>query len=185
MTRSRFSVALIGLLVAACSAGTTPAVTSVPTPTPVPAPAAASVAPASATPSASTAAITAAVSFDGKACTYEGPKDVERGSRITLTLVNTPEATKDGRGAALTIGAIADGTTMEQVAKDTETRVASDVPDYFLAPVYMPVLYPNAAAQGDSLAATLTSNLYFVGVGTPPTKDNREYLCTLIKVFDR
>ncbi len=185
MTRSRFSVALICLLVAACSAATTPAVTSVPTPTPVPTSAAASVAPASAAPSASTAAIIAAVSFDGKACTYAGPKDVERGSRITLTLVNTPEATKDGRGAALVIGAIADGTTTEQVVKDTQTHVATDVPDWFLEPINPPVLYPDAAALGVTLTSILTSNLFFVGVATPPTKDNRMYPCTLIKVFDR
>ena len=183
MKRFTLSLVSVGLLVAACSAGASP--TSTPTAIPPASRATTTTAPPTGAPSPTPQAVTAAVAFDGKACTYAGPTDLARGSEVTFSLVNTPAARVGSIGGGLVVGAIADGTTQEQVVKDTEAGPASVAPPYFLNPAAIDPLYPQLADKGDTVTVPMTGNLYFVGVATSPTETNKMYFCTLLKVFDR
>lgn len=183
MKRFTLSLLLVGLLVAACSAGASP--TSTPTAIPTASHATTTTAPPTSAPSPIPQAVTAAVAFDGKACTYAGPTDLARGSEVTFSFVNTSAARVGSIGGGLVVGAIADGTTREQVVKDTETRAADDPPTYFLNPAGINPLYPQLADEGETVTVSMNGNLYFVGVATSPTETNKMYFCTVLKVFDR
>ncbi len=183
MKRFTLTLVLVGLVVAACTAGASPTstATAIPSASQATATAAPPTSPASPTPQA----VTAAVAFDGKACTYAGPTDLARGSEVTFSLVNTAAARVNSRGGALVVGAIADGTTREQIVKDAETGPADQVPPYFLNPEGIMPLYPEQADKGETVTIAMNANLYFVGVGTAPEETNKMYVCTLLKVFDR
>jgi hypothetical protein len=114
-------LALVGaaaLVVSACGAGASPAVTQAPaTPTAAP-----SSTPAPAA-SATAETVTARVTFDGDTCAYEGPVVVKAGTRIVWVFENTPAAieasTEKGAksiGSDLVIIPTVAGTTPEIVA---------------------------------------------------------------------
>ena len=183
MKRFTLSLILVGLLVVACSAGSSP--TSTPTAIPSASPATTTTAPPTSAPSPTPQAVTAALAFDGKACTYAGPTDLARGSEVTFSLVNTAAALVGSIGGGLAVMAIADGTTREQILKDVETHAATDPPSWVLNPKGVVPLYPQQAGKGETVTVTMNGNLYFVGVATSPDETNKMYFCTLLKVFDR
>ncbi len=87
MKRFLALVGVAALVVSACGAGASPAVTQAPaTPTAAP-----SSTPAPAA-SATAETVTARVTFDGDTCAYEGPVVVEAGTRIVWVFENTPAA---------------------------------------------------------------------------------------------
>ncbi len=108
MRRFTTLIGALVLVVAACSGSASPAATLGP----------ATATPAAATPGAATAtpaAISATVTFDGQACTYDGPPVIPRGTAVTFTLVNTPAWEKGSLGAGLLVAPVLDGTTWAQV----------------------------------------------------------------------
>jgi hypothetical protein len=118
MKRFLALVGVAALVVSACGAGASPAVTQAPaTPTAAP-----SSTPAP-TAAATAATVTARVTFDGDTCAYEGPVVVETGTRIVWVFENTPAAieasTEKGAksiGSDLVIIPTVAGTTLEILA---------------------------------------------------------------------
>lgn len=183
MKRFTLSLILVALLVGACAAGASP--TSAPTTIPTASPAAPIKATPTTAPSPTPQAVTAAASFDGKVCTYVGPTDLARGSQVTFSLVNTPAALRGSAGAALAIGAVVDGTTLEDAVKFSATHPATEAPPFALDPLDLAVLYPAEANKGHTVIAAMKANLYLVYAATSPTDTNKSYPCVLLKVFDR
>lgn len=121
MKRFMAMVGVAALVVSACGAGASPAVTQAPvTPTAAPS---STPAPAASATAETAETVTARVTFDGDTCAYEGPVVVEAGTRIVWVFENTPAAieasTEKGAksiGSDLVIIPTVAGTTPEIVA---------------------------------------------------------------------
>ena len=194
MGRLTTSIAMLGLLVAACGAAATPTATpATPAPEVTPAPVVTAgpattpptLGPVTAAPTATPIAISAAVAFDGQACTYSGPRDIPRGASMTLSLANTPAATKGSRGAGLVLMRVADGTTWDQAVQSATTYPLNGYVPAWVEQSEVESLSPERAATGNTLRHTMAGNLYYVMCATAPEETDRSYPGALLKVFDQ
>lgn len=81
------------------------------------------------TPTPSQEPITVRVTFDGTKCVYEGPRVFLDGTEVLFTFVPTDEWAQH---AALIVGDVTPGTTLEEVRADLSSRAAHERPPYLI-----------------------------------------------------
>jgi hypothetical protein len=174
------------LVVAACTAGSSPSPTNVPaTATPV----TATQAPATPVPTATPAptatpvAISAAVTFDGKTCVYTGPAVVPRGAAVTFTMTNAPALKKDAK-AALLVMPVTGGTTWQQVLAATGPGKSVEVIPPWVNGLKVDGVFPDSVT-GPTVTTTTTDDLYLVMCATGPNDTDQGFPALLLKVLPK
>jgi hypothetical protein len=188
MRRFTTLIGAVALAIAACGGAASP------TPIPATAAPAATPAPVTAAPAAVTtspaAFVDVKVTFDGAKCTYAGPATVPHGSTLVFTMENTTAGMVDGKGAALVVVPVVDGTTWEQILADPNAKKSTDVPAWAVIPgagsdglAEAESLLPESAALGVVLAMEMERSAYYVGCHTAPEKSNTPYPAILLTVL--
>lgn len=154
MKRITILVAAMALATAACAGGSTSGgAAAAPA-----APAAETSEPTAATGAAPTATqqpeAKATMTWDGTTCTYAGPTVVPLGTRLTVTLANTPEAETGGRqGVAFILARVDDGITQADFEAWAKVHPrGSDVPPWLDANGTQ-IVYPEQVKDGLPLVA--------------------------------
>lgn len=187
MGRLTVLIAMVVLVVTACTGAGSQATPEPATAGPATAtPAAKTPVPATATPTATaTTPIAVSVAWDGKTCSYTGPTVVPEGSTMVWKLTNSPELDM-WTWAGLLVGPVVDGTTWETILKDPGKVSVS--PQWAILPGgvgtdEVRVLQPGDARMGKTMETRLTRNAYAVACAQSPQGTDKAFPAALIKVL--